>query len=88
MKEFLVNHWNLPDNCSVDGVPATKEVVGQKTLPTSIQHILTSQFEHRVMRPVSFSILDGKGQVEVFHYEGTNSLTQEKESKNYHDNTI
>jgi hypothetical protein len=31
MKEFLVNHGNLPDNCSIGRVPATKEAVSQKT---------------------------------------------------------
>ncbi len=31
MKEFLVSHGNLPDNCSIGQVPATKDAISQKT---------------------------------------------------------
>ena len=58
MKEALVDQWNLLDYCSLGRVPVTKEAGSQKTFTHSINQTLTRRFEHRVMRPRSFHMLD------------------------------
>ncbi len=87
MQEFFVSHWNLPHNSSLGRVPATKEAVSQKTYPTSFNRSLQIYFSIEYCYQGPFACRMEKGQVEVFHNEGTNGLIQDKNrEKPYHDN--
>ena len=57
MKEALVNQCLL-DNSSLGRVPVKTEAGSQETFPHSINQTLTRRFEHPVMRPRSFHMLD------------------------------
>jgi len=57
MKEALVNQCLL-DNSSLGRVPVKTKAGSQETFPHSINQTLTRRFEHPVMRPMSFHMLD------------------------------